>query len=153
MNAILLSDEAATERFGTLLAYALQPGDIVALSGDLGAGKTTLARGVLKALGLEGEAPSPTFAIVQPYEPPEVRLPVWHVDLYRLEDAGEAAELGLDEAREQAALLIEWPERLGSGLSPDALRLRLEIGEGGARRLTADVPPAWEERWPLDRSR
>jgi tRNA threonylcarbamoyladenosine biosynthesis protein TsaE len=153
VNAILLSDEAATERFGTLLAYALQPGDIVALSGDLGAGKTTLARGVLKALGLEGEAPSPTFAIVQPYEPPEVRLPVWHVDLYRLEDAGEAAELGLDEAREQAALLIEWPERLGSGLSPDALRLRLEIGEGGARRLTADVPPAWEERWPLDRSR
>jgi len=125
----------------------------VALSGDLGAGKTTLARGILTALGLEEEAPSPSFAIVQPYDVPEVRLPVWHVDLYRLEEASEAEELGLEEARDYAVLLIEWPERLGSALWSDALRLRLEIAEGGARRLTADVPPAWEGRWPPDRSR
>jgi len=150
---MLLPDEAATEALGSGLASILHPGDVVALSGDLGAGKTTLARGILKALGLEEEAPSPSFAIVQPYDVPEVRLPVWHVDLYRLEEASDAEELGLEEARDYAVLLIEWPERLGSALWSDALRLRLEIAEGGARRLTADVPPAWEGRWPPDRSR
>ena len=150
---MLLPDEAATEALGSGLASILHPGDVVALSGDLGAGKTTLARGILKALGLEEEAPSPSFAIVQPYDVPEVRLPVWHVDLYRLEEASDAEELGLEEARDHAVLLIEWPERLGSALWSDALRLRLEIAEGGARRLTADVPPAWEGRWPPDRSR
>lgn len=153
MSTITLPDEAMTERIGSLLAEALRIGDVVALSGDLGAGKTTLARGVLKSLGLQGEAPSPTFAIVQPYAPPEVRLPVWHIDLYRLEDADEAFELGLDEARDEGALLIEWPERLGKALWSDALRLTLEIGEGGARRLTAQVPPAWEGRWPPNPSR
>ncbi len=153
MSSILLPDEAATEMLGAQLAEALMPGDAVALSGDLGAGKTTLARGILKALGLQEEAPSPTFAIVQPYDLPEVRMPVWHVDLYRLEEATEAAELGLDEARDHAVLLIEWPERLGPALWTDALRLRLEIGEVGVRRLTAEVPPAWEGRWPPDRSR
>ena len=150
---MLLPDEAATEALGSGLASILHPGDVVALSGDLGAGKTTLARGILKALGLEEEAPSPSFAIVQPYDVPEVRLPVWHVDLYRLEEASDAEELGLEEARDYAVLLIEWPERLGSALWSDALRLRLEIAEGGARRLTAEVPPAWEGRWPPDRSR
>jgi len=153
MSTLLLPDEAATERLGSELASRLRPGDVVALSGDLGAGKTTLARGVLKALGLQDEAPSPSFAIVQPYDLPEVRLPVWHVDLYRLEGAGDAEELGLEEALDYAVLLIEWPERLGASLWSDALRLKLEIGEGGARRLTAIVPPAWEERWPPDRSR
>jgi tRNA threonylcarbamoyladenosine biosynthesis protein TsaE len=153
VSAILLPDEAATEQAGSLLAAVLRVGDVVALSGDLGAGKTTLARGVLRALGLEGEAPSPTFAIVQPYALPDVRLPVWHVDLYRLEDADEVAELGLDEARDESALLIEWPERLGGALWSDALRLTLEIGERGVRRLTAQVPPAWEGRWPPNPSR
>ena len=148
-----LNGEIETQAFGGSLAATLRPGDVVALSGDLGAGKTTLARGILKALGLQDEAPSPSFAIVQPYDPPEVRLPVWHVDLYRLEDAGDAEELGLEEARDYAVLLIEWPERLGPSLWPDSLRLKLEIREGGARRLTAEVPPAWEGRWPPDRSR
>lgn len=150
---MLLPDEAATEALGSELASMLRPGDVVALSGDLGAGKTTLARGILTALGLEEEAPSPSFAIVQPYDLPEVRLPVWHVDLYRLDDATDAEELGLDEARDYAVLLVEWPERLGASLWSDALQLRLEIGEGGARCLTAEVPPAWEGRWPPDRSR
>jgi tRNA threonylcarbamoyladenosine biosynthesis protein TsaE len=150
-RAELLSDPRATEGFGSRLAAALMPGDIVALSGDLGTGKTTLARGILQALGLESEAPSPSFAIVQPYEPPEVRLPVWHVDLYRIDEPDEARELGLDEARDHAALLIEWPERLGDALPPDALRLRLETAPDGGRRLTAEVPAAWEGRWPLPR--
>lgn len=156
-DEVILKDEAATLALGTRIASILRPGDAIALHGDLGAGKTTLARGILQALGLEGEAASPTFAIVQPYEPPETRIPVWHIDLYRLEDPEEALELGLDEARRDVAMLIEWPERLGAGLWEDALRLHLSIahkqGEGGAgrpaaRRLTATIPPAWETRWP-----
>lgn len=151
MNTLELPDEEATEALGARMAGILMAGDVVGLSGELGAGKTTLARGVLKALGLESEAPSPSFAIVQPYEPPEVRLPLWHVDLYRLEAAHEAVELGLDEAREHAALLVEWPERLGASLWADALLLRIEFARDGVRRLTAQVPPAWERRWPPPR--
>lgn len=152
-GAILLENEAATLALGASIASVLQPGDAIALFGDLGAGKTTLARGILQALGLESEAPSPTFSIVQPYDAPETRIPVWHVDLYRLEDPDEALELGLDEARREVAMVIEWPERLGAGLWDDALHLRLNIepqGEGrpAARCLTATVPPAWETRWP-----
>ena len=150
---ILLRSESDLELFGAKLATALRPGDVIALSGDLGAGKTTLARGVWKALGLDGEAPSPTFAIVQPYEPPEVKLPIWHVDLYRLDDSEDSLELGLDEAREHAALLIEWPERLGPALWDDALRIRIDIVDENTRCLTASIPPAWEGRWPPDPSR
>jgi tRNA threonylcarbamoyladenosine biosynthesis protein TsaE len=145
---MILGDADATAEIGALLAQVLIPGDVIALYGDLGAGKTTMARGLLKAMGLAGEAPSPTFAIVQPYDPPDVRIPLWHIDLYRLEGADEAVELGLDEAREYAGLLVEWPERLGDLLWPDALLLRLEIVANGDRRLTASVPPAWEGRWP-----
>jgi tRNA threonylcarbamoyladenosine biosynthesis protein TsaE len=139
-------DEAG--RIGAAIGAVLQPGDVVLLSGDLGAGKTTLARAMLKARGLASEAPSPTFAIVQPYAPPEVDLPIAHVDLYRIEDAEELIELGLDDYRYDGALLIEWPERLGDEGWPGALSLRIS-GEGDARVLTADVPPAWEARWPL----
>ena len=146
--ALLLPDAAATEAIGARLGERLRPGDIVALSGDLGAGKTSLARGVLAALGLEGEAPSPTFAIVQPYAPPETRLHVAHVDLYRLDAAGEADELALDDYVADGALLIEWPERLGARLWPDSLHLRLDPDPGGGRRLTWTVPAAWEARWP-----
>lgn len=142
---IRLADAAASEAFGARLATVVRPGDVVTLSGPLGAGKTSIARGLLAALGLEGEAPSPSFAIVQPYDPPEVRLPVLHVDLYRLDDPTEIAELGLDEARQDSVLLIEWPER-GDDWS-DALELTLAIEPDGARRLTARVPTAWEARW------
>jgi tRNA threonylcarbamoyladenosine biosynthesis protein TsaE len=142
-----LPDPAATEAAGRRLAPLLRAGDVVALHGDLGAGKTAFARGVLAALGLSGEAPSPTFAIVQPYEPPELSLPVAHVDLYRLSDPDEVDELGLDEWLADGALLVEWPERLGDRLWPHALHLRL-AAEGGGRRLTWDVPAAWEGRWP-----
>ncbi|MDO9369642.1 MAG: tRNA (adenosine(37)-N6)-threonylcarbamoyltransferase complex ATPase subunit type 1 TsaE [Sphingopyxis sp.] len=136
------------QRIGASIGGALRPGDIVALSGDLGAGKTTLARAMLKARGLAGEAPSPTFAIVQPYAPPEVDLPIAHVDLYRIEDTAELIELGLDDYLYDGALLIEWPGRLGGGGWPDMLMLAIS-GDGDARVLTATVPTAWETRWPL----
>nr|WP_093510574.1 tRNA (adenosine(37)-N6)-threonylcarbamoyltransferase complex ATPase subunit type 1 TsaE [Sphingopyxis sp. YR583] len=141
-------DLVEAERIGAAIGAALAAGDVVLLSGDLGAGKTTLARAMLKARGLVGEAPSPTFAIVQPYAPPEVDLAVAHVDLYRIEDEDELIELGLDDYLYDGALLIEWPERLGGDVWPGALRLRIS-GEGDARVLTADVPAAWGARWPF----
>lgn len=143
-----LPDAAATEAFGASLAPLIRPGDVVTLSGDLGAGKTSLARGLLRALGLQGEAPSPSFAIVQPYDPPEVRLPVLHVDLYRLEDPSELEELGLDDAEPDTLLLVEWPDRAGEGAWPHALRLSLEAMPQGGRRLTWEAPAAWAGRWP-----
>lgn len=145
---IRLADEAATLAFGRALAALVRPGDVIALSGDLGTGKTTLARGLLAALGLAEEAPSPSFAIVQLYDVPEVRIPVAHVDLYRLDDPEDAQELGLDDMRQDSVLVIEWPERLGDALWPDALRLGLQPTADGARALTATVPPSWEGRWP-----
>lgn len=143
---ILLPDAAATEAFGAKIAPLLRRHDVVAFYGDLGAGKTTLVRGILRGLGFEDEVASPTFPIVQPYE--ELEPPVWHVDLYRIEDPAELEELALDEAREGAALLIEWPERLGPALPDDALRLALARTEHGGRALTERVPAAWGSRWP-----
>lgn len=142
-----LADVAATEALGATLAPLLRAGDVVTLSGGLGAGKTSFARGVLAALGLEGEAPSPTFAIVQPYAPPEVRLPLLHVDLYRIASPDELEELGLDDARLDGALLIEWAERAGQFRWPDALALHFAPTDDGARRLTWTAPAAWEARW------
>jgi tRNA threonylcarbamoyladenosine biosynthesis protein TsaE len=128
------------------LAATLRPGDIIALSGDLGAGKTTLARAILEALGHQGEVPSPTFTLVQTY--PDLTPPVAHVDLYRLAHPAEAEALGLDEWLETGALLLEWPERLGAQLWPDRLWLRLDGAAGPDRRLTWDAPLSWERRWP-----
>ena len=139
---------AEAGRIGAAIGAALMPGDVVLLSGELGAGKTTLARAMLKARGLASEAPSPTFAIVQPYAPPEVSLPVAHVDLYRLDEPEDAEELGLDELLEDGVLLIEWPERLGAALWPEALRLAIEPDGNGGRRLTWTAPAPWEARWP-----
>ena len=139
---------AEAERIGAAIGATLMAGDVVLLSGDLGAGKTTLARAMLKQRGLAGEAPSPTFAIVQPYAPPEVDLAIAHVDLYRIEEEDELIELGLDDYLYDGALLIEWPERLGAQGWPDALTLRISA-QGDARVLTAEVPAAWETRWPL----
>lgn len=141
-----LANEAETVALGRAIAGVLRPGDVVALSGDLGAGKTTLSRSILRGLGFEGDVASPTFPIVQPYE--QLRVPVWHVDLYRIEDSSALEQLGLDEAREEVALIVEWPERMGAALWADSLQLRLRIEAVGARSLTAKVPPAWESRWP-----
>jgi tRNA threonylcarbamoyladenosine biosynthesis protein TsaE len=144
---IRLADAEATEAFGAALAVALRPGDVIALFGALGAGKTTLARGLLRGLGHMGDVASPTFPIVQVYAPPDTRFPLWHVDLYRIEDPAELEEIGLAEARGEAALVIEWPERLPV-LWPEALRLTLTVAPDGGRALTASVPPAWGARWP-----
>ncbi len=138
----------AMEAIGRALATQLRPGDVVTLQGDLGAGKTTLARGILRGLGFEGEAPSPTFAIVQGYEPPETRLPLAHVDLYRIEEPSELDELGLDDWLDTGALVIEWPARLAGRYDDIALAIEIAV-EDGARALTARVPMAWEGRWPL----
>ncbi|CAA9518154.1 MAG: tRNA threonylcarbamoyladenosine biosynthesis protein TsaE [uncultured Sphingomonas sp.] len=146
---MILEDEAATERVGRGLAATLRPGDVVTLSGPLGAGKTALARAILRGAGHGGEVPSPTFAIVQPYD--DLPLPIWHCDLYRLEAAPELDELGLDEVLAEGALLVEWPERAGAAAWPQALRLFLQFADGGARGLTAHVPAAWKGRWPLPR--
>jgi tRNA threonylcarbamoyladenosine biosynthesis protein TsaE len=139
-------DEPAMARAGAALAGVLQAGDVVALSGPLGAGKTTLVRGVLAALGHAGEVPSPTFAIVQPYD--LTSLPVAHADLYRIEDAAELEELGLDDQLFDGALLVEWPERAGEAAWPQALRLSLQALPDDRRGLTWVVPGSWEGRWP-----
>ncbi|MGC6399588.1 tRNA (adenosine(37)-N6)-threonylcarbamoyltransferase complex ATPase subunit type 1 TsaE [Sphingomonas sp. FW199] len=146
---MMLPDEAASEALGRALADVVMAGDVIALSGPLGAGKTSIARGLLAGLGLIGEAPSPSFAIVQPYAPPEVRMPVLHIDLYRLNDPDEVEELGLDEARQDHALIVEWPDRAGVHAWPDALRLMLDFAPGGGRALTAKVPDGWTRRWPF----
>ena len=140
-----LEDEQATARLGASLAARARAGDVITLSDPLGVGKTALARGFLAALGHTGEVPSPSFAIVQPYD--EIDPPVWHVDLFRIDKATELEELGLDSAGD-AVLLLEWPERAGDSAWPDALQLSLDFAESGARRLTAKVPPSWEGRWP-----
>jgi tRNA threonylcarbamoyladenosine biosynthesis protein TsaE len=142
---MILAAAEATARLGAELAALARPGDAITLSGPLGVGKTALARGFIAALGHQGEVPSPSFAIVQPYE--DLDPPVWHVDLYRVEGASEIEELGLDSSVD-AVLLVEWPERAGEGAWPDALGLSLDFGQDGARSLTARVPPAWEGRWP-----
>lgn len=132
-------------RLGVGLAAVARGGDVITLSGPLGVGKTALARGFIAALGHQGDVPSPSFAIVQPYE--ELAPPVWHVDLYRIEHHSELGELGLDSAAD-AVLLVEWPERAGDRAWPDALALSLDFAPGDARILTALVPPSWEDRWP-----
>jgi tRNA threonylcarbamoyladenosine biosynthesis protein TsaE len=140
---MILEDEDATARLGADLARIARPGDVITLSGPLGVGKTALARGFIAALGHEGEVPSPSFAIVQPYE--DLSPPVWHVDLYRVEKTSELEELGLDSAG-NAVLLVEWPDR--GGVWREALALSLAFGQNEDRILTAKVPPSWEGRWP-----
>jgi tRNA threonylcarbamoyladenosine biosynthesis protein TsaE len=146
-------DRVGTDALGAAIANGLRPGDVVGLVGDLGAGKTSFARAMLSALGLAEEAPSPSFAIVQPYAPPEVSLAVLHVDLYRIKNPEEITELGLNEARRDHVLLIEWPERLGRHRFTDMLILGItwpeDPADDDARVLTATIPPAWEGRWPF----
>jgi tRNA threonylcarbamoyladenosine biosynthesis protein TsaE len=145
---MILADASATEVFGAALGAILQPGDVVLLSGTLGAGKTSCARGILRGAGYAGDVASPTFPILIDYAPPDVRLPVAHADLYRIEDPAELEQLDLEAALIDGALLVEWPERLPGGLWPQALRLTL-TPEGSGRRLTAQAGRAWEARWPI----
>ena len=131
-----LEDEAATAALGARLAAVLQDGDILLLSGDLGAGKSTLARGLIGALTGAAEAPSPTFTFVETYDAPAFALR--HFDLYRLDRPEDVWELGLEEALSDGAVLIEWPERLGPLLPADGLAIRLNID--GARRIAVIAP-------------
>ena len=142
---MILNGPESTAAFAAILAGLVRRGDVILLSGPLGVGKSTFARGLIAALGHDGEMPSPTFAIVQPYD--ALDPPVWHVDLYRIEDRDELVELGLDDAGD-AVLLVEWPERAGATVWPDALHLTFDFVPDGARRLTAKVPPSWQSRWP-----
>lgn len=142
---MILKSVEETASLGARLAAVARPGDVITLSGPLGVGKTALARGFIAALGHEGDVPSPSFAIVQPYE--ELEPAVWHVDLYRIEEASEMGELGLDSAAD-AVLLVEWPERARADAWPQALALSLDFAQGSDRILTARVPPSWEGRWP-----
>ena len=141
-----LPDLAAVDAFGARIAARLQPGDVVALAGDLGAGKTTLARAIIAALGHHGEVPSPTFTIIETYD--HLSLPLVHADFYRLEHPREAAELGLDDYREGAVLLAEWPDHAG-GFShePGCLSITLESTANG-RRAVALGGADWLGRMP-----
>jgi tRNA threonylcarbamoyl adenosine modification protein YjeE len=126
-----LADEAAAARLGEDLAMALRPGDVLALKGDLGAGKSTLARALIRALADDAnlDVPSPTFTLVQSYD---TRVPVHHFDLYRLSSAGEIDELGFDDALAQGAALVEWPERAESYLPKTTVLIEL-VHEGNGR--------------------
>ena len=129
-----LPDPAATTRLGAALALLLRGGDVIALHGGLGAGKTTLARGLIAALcGAQTEVPSPTYTLAQIYDAPDFTL--WHFDLYRLESPDDVAELGWDEAASGVSL-IEWPGSAGAHLPRWRLDLTLEVdGEGRIARL------------------
>lgn len=132
-----LTDEAATEQLGAGLAARLKPGDVIGLKGDLGAGKTTLARAIIRAAMNDPHliVPSPTFTLVETYDTP--LGPYWHFDLYRLETPEQIYELGWEEALAEGVVLVEWPERLGV-LLPDHLSVTLEV-EGDGRRALLDV--------------
>lgn len=142
---LTLNGVEATAALGRKLAALARPGDVIALRGDLGAGKSELARGFVRGLGLADEdVPSPTFTLVQPYETPE--FTVYHFDLYRLKDAEEAFELGIDDAFADGVSLIEWPDRLGALLPARRLDLTLRMGKGETQRLATLSGDAWAGR-------
>lgn len=138
-----LSDSDAVARLGAAIGLELRRGEAVLLSGGLGAGKSTLARGLVRALTTpDEEVPSPTFTLVQTYD--GVQFPVAHFDLYRLSGASEVYELGLDEALDEGAAVIEWPERLeGSGLPVDRLDIELSEPPGGGRTARLIPHGSW----------
>lgn len=141
-----LPDLDAVAALGRRIAAKLQPGDVVALSGDLGAGKTTLSRAILAAAGHVGEVPSPTFTIIETYE--RTAPPIVHADFYRLDDPSELEEIGLDDYREGAALLAEWPDRAG-GFAHEPACLSVELENGGeGRRAIVEGGSAWHGRMP-----
>jgi tRNA threonylcarbamoyl adenosine modification protein YjeE len=140
-RVVTLRDLSATNMLGARIAAGLSRGDCVALEGDLGAGKTTLARGVLRALGVAEAVPSPTFTLVQSYE--TARFPIRHYDFYRIENAREIEELGIDEALAEGAALIEWPERAAERLPGDALHVNLAITNETERRAALNGPARW----------
>jgi tRNA threonylcarbamoyladenosine biosynthesis protein TsaE len=143
-----LPDLAAMTLFGGRIADLLEVGDVIALSGGLGAGKTTLARAILAGLGYNGEVPSPSFSIIETYDPPQLRLAAIHADFYRLKDPQEAEELGLDDYREGAAMIAEWPQQAG-GFAHEPACLSILLENAGQGRIAIVEPgPEWLERLP-----
>jgi tRNA threonylcarbamoyladenosine biosynthesis protein TsaE len=132
---LTLHDPAATARLGLLLSGQLQAGDVIALEGALGAGKSVLARSIIQAAcPAEDDIPSPTFTLVQTYEPDDLPL-IMHFDLYRLETPEESLELGIEDAFIDAICLIEWPQRLGAFLPRGALTITLVDGADANSRI------------------
>lgn len=129
MKKYFLADESACLALGTQIAHDLKAGDILALSGPLGVGKTTLARGIITALFSHVDVPSPTYTLVQTYERPEYEL--WHCDLYRLRDPNDILELGVLDAMQDCICLIEWPEHMGKYLPEDCCFIRLAFAQTG----------------------
>lgn len=142
--SVALPGEAATAALGARLAAICRKGDAVGLRGDLGAGKTTLARGFIQALTSSStEVPSPTFTLVQTYETTKGQIA--HFDLYRLKNAAEIEELGLFDAIGEGIVLIEWPERLGARPPMNMLDVTLEMDAAG-RRAVIGGGAAWRDR-------
>jgi tRNA threonylcarbamoyladenosine biosynthesis protein TsaE len=140
-----LPDAAATARLGAALAAGIAPGNVLHLSGELGTGKTSLVRGLLRALGVQGPVKSPTYAWVEPYS--ISRLDLYHFDFYRFDKKNEWLSSGLREYfRPDAACIVEWPERAGAALPPPDLAIRLSY-EGDARRAAMEAHSAEGEAW------
>ena len=145
MSVVDLPDEAATARLAARISALAEIGDVIALSGDLGAGKTTFARAFIRARGETGEVPSPTFTLVQVYE--LAAAAIWHFDLYRLRSPDEAWELGIEDALTEGISLIEWPDRLGHLLPPYRLGIALLFADRPeARRAVISACENWQER-------
>jgi len=149
---LFLTDDDATEEVGSALGLALRPGDSVMLEGDLGAGKSALARAAIRAVlaedGRAEEIPSPTFTLVQVYD--TSRGEVWHVDLYRLSSPEEALELGLEAAFGQAISLLEWPDRLGDLAPARRLIAHLDVPTDGVGRVLTLTPIGGDWTGALD---
>lgn len=129
-----LNSEAETEQLGTELAETLRPGDVLALTGDLGAGKTTLARSIARALGIRGPVTSPTFTILQEYV--EGRMPLYHFDVYRIDDPEEMFELGYEDYfYGNGICIVEWADKIEELLPPGAIRIHLGYGAGENGRI------------------
>jgi tRNA threonylcarbamoyladenosine biosynthesis protein TsaE len=145
MIAVDLPDETATAALAARIAATARPGDAIALSGELGAGKTAFARAFIRARGGSGDVPSPTFTLVQAYELPGGTI--WHFDLYRLRHPDEAWELGIEDAFRDGISLIEWPDRIGALLPAPRLDVALEFAAApDARRAVLSGSGDWPVR-------
>ena len=146
MPVFELPDEAATAALAARIAALARPGDVIALKGELGAGKTSFARAFIRArAGRDEIVPSPTFTLAQAYDFPDVTI--WHFDCFRLRDPEEAWELGIEDAFRDGISLIEWPDRLGSLLPARRLHIALEFGTtASARRATLSGDADWTAR-------
>lgn len=139
-----LANEAETTRLGVAISGHLEPGDCLLLEGPIGAGKTHLARAIIQArLAIPEDVPSPTFTIVQTYDVGSVEF--WHADLYRLNDVSELVELGLEDAFQNAVVIVEWPDRLGDMAPEDALHIALSDEDDGRRIKMTSTSLRWQK--------